>query len=182
MPPAYDDELAARIVNAAYLQGRFVLRSGQVSTTYFDKYRFESDPNLLHDIAKALASLLPTDVEMLAGLELGGVPLATALSLETRLPVIFVRKAAKSYGTCKIAEGTDFKNKRICLIEDVITTGGQVLESAEALRKEGGVVDWVLNVIWRGTPDSNWLGDTTSRLQRISLFNMDDLLSTVPRV
>lgn len=166
--------LAQRIADASYLQGQFVLRSGQVSTTYFDKYRFEADPRLLRDIARALVPLLPPDVEILAGLELGGVPLATALSLETGLPALFVRKAAKSYGTRRIAEGADYQGKRICLIEDVITTGGQVVESAQHVRREGGEVSWVVNVIWRGGDQATLLEE--AGIQRLSLFTMADLV------
>src|SRR5207248_4168289 len=92
--------LARRIYDVAHLTGQFTLRSGATSTEYFDKYRFESDPSLLRDIATAMAPLLPPDVDALAGLELGGVPLATALSFETGLPALFVRKQAKTYGTC----------------------------------------------------------------------------------
>src|SRR4029079_14414609 len=99
------DELAQRVNSIARLTGTFTLRSGQVSTEYFDKYRFEADPVLLADIAAALVPLLPHETEVLAGLELGGVPIATALSLHTGLPAAFVRKEAKSYGTAQLAEG-----------------------------------------------------------------------------
>ena len=101
------DSLAQRVNSIARLTGTFTLRSGQVATEYFDKYRFEADPVLLADIAAALAPLLPSDTEVLAGLELGGVPIATALSLHTGLPAAFVRKEAKTYGTAQLAEGAD---------------------------------------------------------------------------
>lgn len=158
------EELAKRIYDASYIKGDFTLRSGQTSSTYVDKYRFESDPQLLRDISHQLVSLLPPGVEVLAGLELGGVPLATAMALETSLPVIFVRKVAKSYGTKRIAEGVDFVGKRICIVEDVVTTGGQVVASAEALRKEGGLVEWVTYVVDRG--------DTREPLNSAGLISM----------
>src|SRR5436190_19794043 len=93
--------LARRIHQAAHITGTFTLRSGAVSNEYFDKYLFEADPALLHDIAGALAPLVPSGIDALAGLELGGVPIVTMLSQVTGLPARFVRKKAKEYGTAK---------------------------------------------------------------------------------
>jgi orotate phosphoribosyltransferase len=107
-----------------------------VSDTYFDKYLFESDPMLLHEIAAQAAHLVPTDTEVLAGLELGGVPVATALSFVTGLPAVFVRKQPKTYGTMKLAEGVEFQDRRTLIIEDVISTGGQVAASTVAATAE----------------------------------------------
>jgi orotate phosphoribosyltransferase len=146
------DELAQRVNSIARLTGTFTLRSGQIATEYFDKYRFEADPVLLADIAEALVPLLPTGTEVLAGLELGGVPIATALSLQTGLPAAFVRKEAKAYGTAQLAEGADIVGKRVTVIEDVITTGGQVVISTRQLRELGAIVDHVVCVIDR-SPD-----------------------------
>jgi orotate phosphoribosyltransferase len=143
------DELAQRIDAVARLRGQFRLRSGAVSDEYFDKYRFESDPVLLAAIADALAALVPPGVEALAGLELGGVPIATALSLRTGLPALFVRKQAKSYGTCRLAEGGEVAGRRLLVVEDVVTSGGQVLASCAELRKAGAVVEQVVCVIDR---------------------------------
>lgn len=95
--------LAVALHRAAHLEGSFLLRSGRTATEYFDKYRFESDPVLLAAIAAAAAPLVPAGTELLAGLELGGVPVATALSLRTGLPAAFVRKQAKPYGTRRLA-------------------------------------------------------------------------------
>jgi orotate phosphoribosyltransferase len=136
--------LANRVYDAAHLTGTFTLRSGQTSTEYFDKYRFEADPVLLADIAAALVPLLPADTEVLAGLELGGVPIATALSLQTGISAAFVRKEAKTYGTAQLAEGADIVGKRVTVIEDVITTGGQVVISTGQLRDLGAIVDHVV--------------------------------------
>src|SRR5471030_1751325 len=97
--------LAKRIFNCSHLTGQFLLRSGKTSTEYFDKYQFESEPRLLQDIAKCLAPLVPKETEYLGALEMGGIPIATALSFVTGIPVVFVRKQAKEYGTCKFAEG-----------------------------------------------------------------------------
>ena len=151
-PDIAPDSLADRVNSIARLTGTFTLRSGQIATEYFDKYRFEADPVLLADIAAALVALLPPDTEVLAGLELGGVPIATALSLHTGIPAAFVRKEAKAYGTARLAEGAEIAGRRVTVIEDVITTGGQVLISTEQLRALGATVEHVVCVIDR-SPD-----------------------------
>lgn len=142
-------ELAHQIFKHAHLTGTFLLRSGQTSNEYFDKYQFESTPLLLAQIAEHMASLIPSNTDYLGALEMGGIPIATALSLKTGIPIVFVRKEAKKYGTCKFAEGPAIKGKRLCLIEDVVTTGGQVLISTKDLRSEGAIIDHVLCVIDR---------------------------------
>jgi orotate phosphoribosyltransferase len=114
-------DLASKIAANATLEGEFTLRSGQVSNRYFDKYRFEGTPSLLRALARAMADLLPTETEIIAGLELGGVPLVTAISLEIGLPAAFVRKEAKTYGTCRAIEGQDVANRNVTFVEDVIT-------------------------------------------------------------
>jgi orotate phosphoribosyltransferase len=141
--------LAARVFTASYLTGSFVLRSGRTADHYFDKYRFESDPELLAEIVDALEPLVPGGVEGLAGLELGGVPLATMLSAKTGLPAYFVRKEPKRYGTERICEGGDVDGRALVIIEDVVTTGGQMVLSAQDLRAEGAVVEHALCVIDR---------------------------------
>ena len=148
--------LAAAIFDRSHLTGEFVLRSGQVSNEYFDKYRFEADPVLLRALAEALAELVPEGTEVLAGLELGGVPLAVALGHVTGLPCAFVRKAAKPYGTRRVAEGSEVDGRRVLVVEDVITSGGQVVASTEDLRGLGAEVDHALCVIDRqaGGPDA----------------------------
>jgi orotate phosphoribosyltransferase len=143
------DSLAARVNAIARLTGTFTLRSGQIANEYFDKYRFEAEPALLADLAEAMAPLIPDGTEVLAGLELGGIPIATALSLRTGIPAAFVRKQAKTYGTARLAEGADIEGKRVLVVEDVITTGGQVLISTAELRALGAIVDTVLCAIDR---------------------------------
>ena len=165
--------LAKQIVENCRLTGHFTLRSGQTSSEYFDKYRFESQPQLLKAIASLMAPLIPKKTDLLAGLEMGGIPLATALSLETGLPIRFVRKEAKSYGTCQICEGGDIKGKTLCLIEDVITTGGQALISAKALRSAGAKVSTVLCVIYRGDNPSYF---KEKNLQLLPLFTREELM------
>jgi orotate phosphoribosyltransferase len=142
-------DLAARVYDVAHLEGEFTLRSGVVSSEYFDKYRFEADPVLLREIAEGMAPLVPAATELLGGLELGGIPLATMVSQLTGHPARFVRKEAKTYGTCQLAEGGDLAGRRICLIEDVITSGGAVIDATRALREAGATVDTVVCVIDR---------------------------------
>ncbi len=167
-------ELAKKIYEVSYLTGQFKLRSGTTSNEYFDKYRFEARPEILKEIAKQMAPLIPKGTEILAGLELGGVPIATALSLETGLPCVFVRKEAKDYGTCQFAEGLDVKGRKVCVIEDVITTGGQVVLSTNDLRELGAKVDHVLCVIHRGKEKTEpKLAEI--KLQMTPLFRMEDL-------
>lgn len=144
------DTLADKIAAASLLTGEFTLRSGQVSQTYFDKYRFEGTPELLRPLAKRMATLIPSDADIIAGLELGGVPLATAISLETGLPAAFVRKEAKTYGTCRAIEGQDVKGRKIAFIEDVITSGGAVFDAFQLAQDEGAEVLAVVCAIWRG--------------------------------
>jgi orotate phosphoribosyltransferase len=141
--------LAADINSRCRLSGSFTLRSGQIATEYFDKYLFEADPALLHAVAVRMQALLPAGADLLGGLELGGVPIATILSQLTGLPALFVRKQAKAYGTCKLAEGDDPARKHVVLIEDVITTGGAVLAAASALRELGAEVGTVICAIDR---------------------------------
>lgn len=142
--------LARQINQIARLEGSFLLRSGQRSSHYFDKYRFESDPVLLRQLAARMVAMLPPGTEILAGLELGGVPLATAMSLESGIPTVFVRKEAKTYGTCRAIEGNDVHGRRVAIIEDVITTGGAVADAVQLLRDEGAELAGVVCAIWRG--------------------------------
>ncbi len=169
--------MAARVYNAAHLTGTFVLRSGRTADRYFDKYRFESDPVLLAEIVAALAPLVPPGVEGLAGLELGGVPLATVLSSVTGLPAFFVRKQPKKYGTEQVCEGGDIAGRNLLIVEDVVTTGGQLVLSAQDLRSEGGIVEHALCVIDRqgGGADVAAAEGITLR----ALFTMSELETAV---
>jgi orotate phosphoribosyltransferase len=141
--------LGERIYARARLTGEFRLRSGAASSEYFDKYLFEADPSLIREIAEALVGSMPAGVEVLAGLELGGVPLAVVASQVSGLPTVFVRKAAKTYGTCRLAEGGEVTGRRIAVIEDVVTSGGQVVESCRELRDRQADIAVVLCVIDR---------------------------------
>jgi orotate phosphoribosyltransferase len=154
-----DPTLAADVDACCRLTGEFTLRSGQVSNEYFDKYLFESDPALLARVAAQMVPLLPEDTELLGGLELGGVPIATMVSSLSGHRTLFVRKQAKEYGTCKLAEGPDVAGRRVTLVEDVITTGGAVRDATNALRAAGAVVDVVVCAIDRSPEGENPLAD-----------------------
>jgi orotate phosphoribosyltransferase len=173
MGPGDDDDLARRVGELCRLHGDFSLRSGRRSTTYFDKYRFESDPEVLGLVAARMAALIPAGTEVLAGLELGGVPVATALSLATGIPAAFVRKEAKRYGTATLAEGCEIAGRRVLVVEDVITTGGQVVVSATQLRERGATVDAVLCVIDRTEGDHSRLD--AAGLTVTAVFHAEDL-------
>ena len=146
--------LAESIFKACYLRGSFTLRSGRTSSEYFDKYAMEADPRLLKAAAARMAPLVPGDTEILAALEMGGLPLGAAISLETGLPLRFVRKKPKPYGTKRLCEGGEIRGKRLCVIEDVVTTGGQALESVRELRALGAVIHAVLRLICRGDDEA----------------------------
>lgn len=167
------DELAKSIYETSHITGEFKLRSGQTSHEYFDKYRFEARPHILSEIAEHLLPLIPPETEVLAALEMGGIPIATALSLKSNLPVAFIRKAPKSYGTCQFAEGHDVKEKKVLVIEDVITTGGQVIESTKDLRELGALIDTVLCVIYRGSGPNTSLEEIGLTMK--PLFTMSEL-------
>ena len=174
-PPASGPagDLARRVYQASHLTGTFVLRSGATSSEYFDKYRFESDPRLLRELAEAMAGLLPAGADGLAGLELGGVPLATVLSQVTGLRAGFVRKQAKPYGTRRLAEGFDVDGRRLVVVEDVVTSGGAVVDSCRALRAEGAEVAVAVCVIDREAGGPANLADIGVELR--PLFTMTQL-------
>jgi len=167
------DSLAHRLSAVSQLSGEFRLRSGLVADTYFDKYQFESDPELLSAIALELLPLIPSDTEFLAGLELGGVPVCTALSLASGLPAVFVRRKAKDYGTAKLAEGPAIDGRRLLVVEDVVTTGGQVVLSTKDLRARGGIVSTALCVIDREQGGREILGAETIELR--AAFTRSDI-------
>lgn len=179
-PPARflstDEDLAKAVFDVSHLTGEFTLRSGIQATEYFDKYRFESDPKLLSRIAAALAPLVPTDTAILAGLEMGGIPVVTALSRETGLPAAFVRKERKTYGTCRIAEGPELSGKRVTIVEDVVTRGGAVVDAVGNLRDDGAVLAVVVCVVDREQGGREAIAEAGLELR--ALFTADALRSS----
>jgi orotate phosphoribosyltransferase len=167
-------QLARRLAEAAFLRGSFRLRSGQISSVYWDKYRFESDPILLRALAKHLAQMTcDVRVDCYAGLELGGIPLAVAMALETGIPCLFVRKQAKEYGTCNLVEGNWVRGQRVLVVEDIITTAGQVILSVEQLRQLGLVAEEVACVLDRQQGGEERLAEIGCRLR--PLFRASEL-------
>lgn len=168
------EQLAREIYERTHLTGDFVLRSGARSHEYFDKYLFESDPVLLRAIGEAMVPLLPAGTDVLAGLELGGIPLATMLSQLTGLPAVFVRKEAKTYGTCRLAEGGEIDGRRLTIVEDVVSSGGQVILSANELRGRAALVNHAVIVIDRRGPEhEHHLAEAGITVH--SLYTMDEL-------
>lgn len=167
------NNLAKEIFNASYLTGTFVLRSGAVSNEYFDKYQFESQPELLNEITNHLIKIIPEDFDILAGLETGGIPIATALSLKLGKAQVFVRKKAKEYGTKKLAEGININGKKVLVVEDVVTSGGQIIKSVEDLRNEGAIIDTAICIIDREAGGKENLSNAGVKL--ISLFTMTEI-------
>jgi orotate phosphoribosyltransferase len=165
--------LAQRIKASSELHGTFVLRSGKTSSTYFDKYRFEADPVLLRDICQAMVGLLPGETELLAGLEMGGIPIVAVLSQLTGLPTAFIRKEPKTYGTCQYAEGADLVGKRFILVEDVVSSGGAILDAVAKLRRDGREVSQAICVIDRESGGKEALAGAGISL--ISLFTFSHI-------
>jgi orotate phosphoribosyltransferase len=165
--------VARRINEVAFLTGEFLLRSGIVSDHYFDKYAFESDPKLLSDICDLLAPRVPDTAEVLVGMELGGVPIATMLSQRTGLPLALARKEPKAYGTARQIEGPEVRGENAFIVEDVITSGGAVADSIGVLRDLGATVTQVLCVINRGEPNPLLLNERQVTLD--ALFTEDTL-------
>lgn len=160
--------LARDIHDVARLTGRFQLHSGAISDTYFDKYRFESDPILLRRIGEAMAALVPTETDVLGGLEMGGIPIVTVLSQVTGLPAAFLRKTRKAYGTQQYAEGPELEGQKVTLIEDVVSSGKAILNT---------LVDVLCGVcvIDRQTGGREALAAQDLELR--ALFTMNDLTS-----
>jgi orotate phosphoribosyltransferase len=163
--------LATRIADCSKLRGSFTLRSGRVSDTYFDKYRFEANPTLLRDIAAAMVALVPSDTEVLAGLEMGGIPVVTMLSQCTGLPAAFVRKQPKTYGTCQYAEGMPLGGKRFVLVEDVVSSGGAILDAVRMLRGDGLDTRVALCVIDRQTGGREALFESGIELRALLTYS-----------
>ena len=172
-----DDELGALIVERALLEGDFVLRSGRRSTWYLDKYRFETDPELLRALgerfADAVAAHEPEAVR-LAGPALGGVALAASAAMASGLPFMIVRDETKEYGTANRIEGPYEPGELVCLLEDVVTSGGALAGAVSALRDEGLVVRHAVCVVDREEGGSDTLARLGVRLS--ALFRASELL------
>ncbi len=143
------EQLTKRVKETSYLEGNFVLRSGKRSKYYMDKYLFETQPDILKALGREFCKYLTPDVTLIAGAELGGVALAAATAMESNKLWIIVRNSKKDYGTSKLVEGTLKKGDVVLLVEDIATTGGQVLEAAKVITEAGATVKKIVAVIDR---------------------------------
>ena len=171
--------LAAALREHAYLEGDFVLRSGRRSRYYLDKYRFETRPDLLRALGEELAAAVSDhapDAARIAGPELGAVALAAAASLSGGVPFLIVRKEAKSYGTENRLEGAFEPGEEVCLVEDVVTSGGAAVGAVEALREAGLVCRTAVCVVDREEGGADALARHAVRLW--PLFRASELLAT----
>jgi orotate phosphoribosyltransferase len=141
--------LARRVKEVALLEGDFTLRSGKKSKYYFDKYLFETQPDILEALGREIARRLPEGTQRIAGPELGAVALAAAASLASRLPFFIVRNAKKDYGTSKTIEGKLIAGENVVLVEDIVTTGGQVIEAIKNISDAGAKVTKVIVAVDR---------------------------------
>ena len=164
------DELRGALRDHAYLEGDFVLRSGRRSKYYLDKYRFETRPDLLGPLAELIAAEVAAhepEATLLAGPELGAVALVAAASLASGLPFLIVRKEAKEYGTANRLEGVYERESCVCLVEDVVTSGGAAVAAVDALRKAGLVVRTAVCVVDREEGGADALARHAVRLRPI---------------
>jgi orotate phosphoribosyltransferase len=143
------EQLARRIADVALLRGEFTLRSGRKSNYYLDKYRFETQPDVLIALGAMLAEHVTADVDRIAGPELGAVPLAAAAAMASGKPCIFIRNAKKEYGSNKQIEGVFQPGETVLIVEDIMTTGGQVVEAAKTIEAAGLKVEKIVGVIDR---------------------------------
>ncbi len=174
-----DDELRGAIREHAYLEGDFVLRSGRRSSYYLDKYRFETRPELLGALGERIAALVEEhepETTRLAGPELGAVALAAAGSLASGLPFLIVRKEAKEYSTGNRIEGVFEQGETVCLVEDVVTSGGALLDSVAALREAGAVVHTAVCVVDREEGGVDALARQAVRLR--PMFRASEILQS----
>jgi orotate phosphoribosyltransferase len=176
-----DTELRAALREHAYLEGDFVLRSGKRSGYYLDKYRFETRPDILAALGERIASQArehASDAVRLAGPELGAVALAAAASLSSGLPFLIVRKEPKEYGTSNRIEGEHEPGECVCLVEDVVTSGGALVEAVDALRGAGLIVHTAICVVDREEGGADALARRAVRLR--PLFRASEIVGKTP--
>ena len=166
-------ELAAKVKEASYLEGDFVLRSGKRSKYYLDKYLFETRPEILKALGEEFAKHITGDVTLIAGAELGGVALAAATAMASGKNWIIVRNSKKGYGTGKMIEGAIKPNDVVLLVEDIATTGGQVLEAAKVITEAGAKIKKIVAVIDRKQGAAENIASAGYKFE--SILTKDDL-------
>ena len=172
------DDLGLRLLDVALLEGDFTLRSGKRSRWYLDKYRFETDPALLRELGERLATAavgVEPEAVRLGGPALGAVALAASASMASGLPFIIIRGETKGYGTANRLEGPYGPGDVVCLVEDVVTSGGALAESVSALREGELVVRHAVCVVDREEGGADALARLGVRLH--SLFRAGELLA-----
>jgi orotate phosphoribosyltransferase len=167
------EELIKRIKETAYLEGDFTLRSGKKSKYYLDKYLFETCPDILESLGEEFSEHITDDVTLIAGAELGGVALAAVTAIASGKNWIIVRNSKKGYGTEKLVEGVLKAGDVVLLVEDIATTGGQVLEAAKVITEAGATVKKIVAVIDRKQGAAENI--TQAGYQFESIITKDDL-------
>ena len=171
------DQLAREIFRVSHITGEFKLRSGIISNEYFDKYQFESDPLLLKEISNHLIAIINSrsdlEFDILAGLEVGGIPIAAVIGTVVNKNIVYVRKKAKQYGTAKLVEGTEIDGQKLLIVEDVVTSGGQIIESVNELRQRNATVKHAICVIDRQQGGKENL--EKNDIELISLLTMEQI-------
>ena len=167
------ETLAKKIADTAVLHGDFTLRSGRKSTWYIDKYLFTTQPDILRVLGEMFANNISSSTTLLAGAELGGIPLVTTAALASGLPCIFIRNQKKEYGTSRQLEGKLSGDDNVVIVEDIATTGGQVLEAAEIIKESGATVEAIIAVIDRCEGARENI--ESAGYQFVSLFTTQDL-------
>ena len=143
------EQLARRIADVSLLRGEFTLRSGRKSNYYLDKYLFETHPDVLAALGRMFAERLTPAVQRIAGAELGAVALAASTAMASGKPFVIIRNQKKDYGTGKLVEGKLEPGETVMIVEDVLTTGGQVIEAAKTLKDAGAKIEKIVAVIDR---------------------------------
>ena len=167
------EALAKKIANTAVLHGDFTLRSGRKSTWYIDKYLFTTQPDILRALGERFANKIPSSTTLLAGAELGGIPLVTIAAMASGLPCIFIRNQKKKYGTSRQLEGKLSGDDNVVIVEDIATTGGQVLEAAAIIKESGATVETIIAAIDRCEGARENI--ESPGYQFVSLFTTQDL-------
>ncbi len=167
-------ELEKQIKEQAVTRGEFILASGKKSSYYVDLKKAYTDPEVMAMIIEGISGIMEDEnIDRIAGIEMGGVPIATALSLKTGIPFIIIRKKAKGHGTDKRIEGKIMEGDNVLIVEDTVTTGGSIKTGVEAVREIGGICTWVIAVVDRLEGAYENLEKVNMRLE--SLVTLKDL-------
>jgi len=165
--------LLLRIKALSYLEGDFTTRAGKKTSYYIDKYLFETQPDVLSALAQHFLPLMPASCTLIAAPELGAVSIAAVLSTAIDKPFVIVRKETKAYGTQRLLEGIYSKSDSVVIVEDVLTTGGAALRSADILRQTGMVVTHIIGVINR--EEGAFENIRAAGIEPVALFTASEL-------